>query len=136
MERTLCIVKPDAVAAGSLGKILARLEEEGFRPVALRLLRLDAARAEAFYAEHAGKPFFAGLVTFMTSGPCLPVLLERADAVAALRAVIGATDPAKAAAGTIRRLYGTGTPANAVHASDSAASAAREAAFFFPEENA
>lgn len=134
LERTLLIVKPDAVAAGNMGKILARLEGEGgFRVVALQLVRLSEASAREFYAMHVGKGFFEDLVRFMTSGPCLPMVLAREDAIAGLREFIGATDPAKARSGSIRRLYGTDVQCNAVHASDSPESAAREIAHFFPE---
>jgi nucleoside-diphosphate kinase len=130
---TLGIVKPDAVGAGHIGKILAHLEEEGFTVRAARLARLTRAEAEAFYAVHRERPFFRSLVDYMTSGPCLPVALERDDAVAALRRVIGATDPAEAAPGTIRRLYAESKERNAIHASDSPENAAREVGFFFSE---
>ncbi len=130
---TLGIIKPDAIAAGTVGKILAHLEEEGFVMRAARLTRLTRPQAEAFYAVHAERPFFESLVAFMTSGPCLPMALEREDAVTHLRAVIGATDPAEAAEGTVRRLYAESKERNAIHASDSAENAAREVAFFFPE---
>lgn len=134
LERTLLIVKPDAVAAGNMGKILARLEGEGgFRVVALQLVRLGEASAREFYAMHVGKGFFEDLVRFMTSGPCLPMVLAREDAIAGLREFIGATDPAKARSGSIRRLYGTDVQCNAVHASDSPESAAREIVHFFPD---
>jgi nucleoside-diphosphate kinase len=130
---TLGIVKPDAVAGGKAGKIIAHLEQEGFLLRGVRLLRLTPAQAGAFYAVHRGRPFYDGLVAFMTSGPCLPMALERADAVATLRTVIGATDPADAAPGTIRKLYAESKGRNAIHASDSDENAAREVAFFFPE---
>jgi nucleoside-diphosphate kinase len=130
---TLGIVKPDAVAAGKAGKIIAHLEQEGFVIRAVRLLRLTPAQAGAFYAVHRGRPFYDELVTFMTSGPCLPMALERSAAVATLRTVIGATDPAEAAPGTIRKLYAESKSRNAIHASDSDENAAREVAFFFPE---
>lgn len=130
---TLGIVKPDAVAAGKAGKIVAHLEQEGFVLRAARLLRLTPAQAAAFYEVHRGRPFYDVLVKFMTSGPCLPMALEREDAVATLRRVIGATDPAEAAAGTIRKLYAESKGRNAIHASDSDESAAREVGFFFPE---
>lgn len=131
MQRTLTIVKPDAVAAGNTGNILAHLEREGFRIVALRKLRLSTAQAEGFYAVHRERPFFGSLVEFMTSGPCVPVVLERDNAVLHLREVMGATDVAKAAEGTIRKIYGTSIEANAIHGSDSAENAAIEAAYFF-----
>jgi nucleoside-diphosphate kinase len=130
---TLAIIKPDAIAANNAGKILAHLEAQGFRVRAARLTRLTTPQAEAFYAVHKERPFFRSLVTFMTSGPCMPLALERADAVAALREAIGATDPAEAKAGTIRKLYAQSKEKNAIHASDSAENAAREVAFFFPE---
>jgi nucleoside-diphosphate kinase len=130
---TLGIVKPDAVASGKTGKIVAHLQDAGFGLRAARLVRLTREQAGAFYAVHRERPFYADLVSFMTSGPCLPMALERADAVATLRAVIGATDPAEAAAGTIRKLYAESKGRNAIHASDSDENAAREVAFFFPE---
>lgn len=128
---TLTIIKPDAFVAGHAGEILALLERAGFRPRAARVLHLTTAEAEAFYAVHRARPFFRSLVTFMTSGPCMPLALERPDAVAELRRVIGATDPAEAAEGTVRRLFATSKERNAIHASDSDDNAAREAAFFF-----
>jgi nucleoside-diphosphate kinase len=131
--QTLAIIKPDAVASGKAGRVLAHLQEAGFTPRALRMVRLTRAQAEAFYAVHRGRPFYASLCAFMTSGPCIPMLLERADAVAGLRAVIGATDPAEAAPGTVRKLYAESKERNAIHASDSDENAAREIAFFFSE---
>lgn len=128
---TLAIIKPDAVAAGHTGKILAHLEQAGFSVRAARLIRLTTAQAEAFYAVHRERPFFRSLVTFMTSGPALPVVLERDAAVAVLREAIGATDPAEAKAGTIRKLYAQSKERNAIHASDSEENAAREVGFFF-----
>lgn len=133
MERTLAIVKPDAVAAGNAGKILAHLEKEGFRIVGLRMLRLSRVQAETFYEIHKARPFYASLVAFMTEGPVVAVALEREDAVTHLREIMGATDVAKAADGTIRKLYGTSIERNAVHGSDSPENAAREVAFFFSE---
>jgi len=130
---TLGIVKPDAVATGKTGKIVAHLQDAGFTLRATRLVRLTREQAGAFYAVHRERPFYADLVTFMTSGPCLPMALERADAVATLRTVIGATDPAEAAAGTVRKLYAESKGRNAIHASDSDENAAREVAFFFSE---
>lgn len=132
-QQTLAIIKPDALQAGRAGKILAHLEAAGFTVRAARLVRLTRSEAEAFYAVHRGRPFFASLVAFMTSGPCLPMVLERDDAVAHLRAVIGATDPAEAADGTVRRLYAESKERNAIHASDATETAAREIGFFFPE---
>lgn len=133
VTQTLAIVKPDAAASGKAGLILAHLEREGFQVRAARLVRLSPAQAESFYAVHRGRPFFPELVAFMTSGPCLPLALSRIDAVPHLRAVIGATDPAEAAEGTIRRLYAESKGRNAIHASDSDDNAAREIGFFFPE---
>ena len=129
---TLGIVKPDAIASGKTGKIVAHLEQAGFTIRAARLVRLTQEQAGAFYEVHRERPFFAGLVSFMTSGPCLPMALEREAAVATLRTVIGATDPADAAAGTIRKLYAESKGRNAIHASDSPENAAREVGFFFP----
>jgi nucleoside-diphosphate kinase len=130
---TLGIVKPDAVAGGKIGVIVAHLQQAGFIPRAMRLVRLTQAEAGAFYEIHRGRPFYADLVDFMTSGPCLPMVLERDDAVAHLRTVIGATDPAEAAPGTIRKLFAESKGRNAIHASDSAENAAREVGFFFTE---
>jgi nucleoside-diphosphate kinase len=130
---TLAIIKPDAIETGKAGLILAHLQREGFLLRAARLVRLTPAEAGAFYAVHRERPFYADLVSFMTSGPCLPMALERDDAVAKLRTVIGATDPKEAAAGTIRKLYAESKGRNAIHASDSPENAAREVGFFFPE---
>ncbi len=130
---TLAIIKPDAVAAGNAGKVLAHLEGQGFVIKAARMVRLSTPQAEAFYDVHKERPFFRPLVTFMTSGPCIPLALERADAVPQLREVIGATDPAEAKPGTVRKLYAQSKERNAIHASDSAENAAREVAFFFSE---
>jgi nucleoside-diphosphate kinase len=131
--QTLAIIKPDALDVGTAGKILAHLEEAGFTVRAARLVRLSQSEAEAFYEVHRERPFYGALVRFMTSGPCLPMVLERDDAVAHLRTVIGATDPAEAAAGTVRQLYAENKERNAIHASDSQENAAREIGFFFPE---
>jgi nucleoside-diphosphate kinase len=130
---TLAIIKPDAIASGKAGAILAHLQQAGFVPRAARLVRLTRPQAGAFYEVHRGRPFYAELVEFMTSGPCLPIALERADAVSQLRSVIGATDPAEAAPGTIRKLFAESKGKNAIHASDSAENAAREVGFFFSE---
>ena len=132
-DKTLAIIKPDAVASGKAGKILALLEEKGFRIRAIRMLTLSQAQAGEFYAVHRERPFYGSLVAFMTSGPAIPVLLERDGAVAKLREVIGATDPKEAAQGTVRALYAESKERNAIHASDSDENAAREAAFFFAE---
>jgi nucleoside-diphosphate kinase len=133
MTHTLAIIKPDAVAASRTGKILAHLEDAGFKVRAARLMRLTLAQAQAFYAVHRERPFFSSLCAFMTSGPCLPLALERDDAVRHLRTVIGATDPADAAPGTVRKLYAESKERNAIHASDSDENATREIGFFFPE---
>ena len=130
---TLAIIKPDAIAAGHAGKIVSYLETAGFRVRAARMVRLTPAQAEGFYAVHRERPFFGSLVEFMTSGPCLPLALERSDAVAELRRAIGATDPAEAEEGTVRKLYAESKERNAIHASDSADNAARELGFFFTE---
>ncbi|MEZ4588546.1 MAG: nucleoside-diphosphate kinase [Gemmatimonadales bacterium] len=132
-RRTLGIVKPDAVASGKLGAILAHLERDGYLVRAGRLSRMSRSEAEAFYEVHRGRPFYDELVTFMSSGPCFPMALEKDDAVASFRATIGATDPAEAAPGTIRKLYAESKGRNAVHGSDSDENAAREIGFFFPE---
>jgi len=130
---TLGIVKPDAVAGGKTGKIIAHLEQAGFTLRAARLVRLSRSQAGAFYEVHRERPFYQDLVEFMTSGPCLPMALERTDAVAHMRTVIGATDPAEAAPGTIRKLFAESKGRNAIHASDSPENAAREVGFFFAE---
>jgi nucleoside-diphosphate kinase len=131
---TLAIIKPDALRARRAGQILAHLEQAGFVLRAARLVRLTTERAEAFYAVHRERPFFRSLVSFMTSGPSLALALERENAVAHLREVIGATDPAEAKPGTVRRLYAQSKERNAIHASDSRETAANEVAFFFPAE--
>lgn len=131
METTLAILKPDSVAAGNAGKILAHLQGEGFTVRGARMLRLSQAQAQAFYEVHKERPFYGSLVEFMTSGPVMPLALERDNAVAHLRDVMGATDVAKAAPGTVRALFGTSIERNAIHGSDSAANAAVELAFFF-----
>src|SRR5213593_4007173 len=130
---TLAIIKPDAVQGRNAGKILAQLEAAGFVVRAARLVKLTTTQAEAFYEVHRARPFYRPLVTFMTSGPCLPLALERDNAVSHLRDVIGATDPAEAKAGTVRKLYAQSKERNAIHASDSQENAAHEVAFFFPE---
>jgi nucleoside-diphosphate kinase len=132
-ERTLTILKPDSVSAGRTGAMLARLEQEGFRLLGLRKLRLSPEQARAFYAVHRERPFFEGLVRFMTEGPVVAAALERENAVARLREVMGATDSKKAETGTLRNLFGTDIERNAIHGSDSADNAAKEVAFFFSE---
>jgi len=131
IERTLFIVKPDAVNRNLIGKILAHVEGDGFRIAEARLARLQREECQTFYAEHTGKPFFNELVEYMTSGPVLLTCLERENAVKRLREVVGATDPAQAAPNTVRKLFGESKQANSVHASDSPASAEREVKLFF-----
>jgi nucleoside-diphosphate kinase len=131
-ERTLSIIKPDAVTAGQAGEILARLEKAGFRIVALRLRYLTRAEAEGFYHVHRERPFFGSLCGFMSSGPCLILVLERENAIAQLREIMGATDPAKAGPGTIRRDFASSIEANCIHGSDGLESARLEIAYFFP----
>ena len=133
MNRTLTIVKPDAFGSGKAGLIVAHLEKAGFKVIAARVMHLSTAQAQEFYAVHRERPFYGSLVSFMTSGKCMPIVLERADAVAELRRVIGATDPAQAEAGTVRKLYAESKERNAIHASDSDENAARESRFFFAE---
>jgi nucleoside-diphosphate kinase len=132
-NNTLTIIKPDAFGAGKAGKIIALLEEKGFKVRAARVLRMTKAQAGEFYAVHRERPFYGELVEFMTSGACMPLVLDKADAVSALRDAIGATDPAEAAPGTVRKLYAESKGRNAIHASDSDENAAREARFFFAE---
>jgi nucleoside-diphosphate kinase len=132
IERTFSIIKPDAVKAGSAGGILARIEKDGFRVVALRLRHLTRAEAEGFYHVHRARPFFGSLTEFMSGGPCITMVLERENAVARLRELMGATDPAKAAAGTIRKDFAASIEANAIHGSDAADTAAFEISYFFP----
>ena len=132
-NRTLSIIKPDAFNSGKSGLIIAHLEKARFKIISSRVMRLSESQAQAFYAVHRERPFFAPLVRFMTSGKCMPMVLERPDAVAALRETIGATDPAEAEAGTVRNLYAESKERNAIHASDSDENAEREARFFFPE---
>lgn len=132
-SRTLTIIKPDAFSTNKAGLILAHLEKGGFRLIASRVMKLSKEQAGEFYAVHKGRPFYPELVEFMTSGYCMPMVLERENAVLALRDAIGATDPAEAAAGTVRKLYAESKGRNAIHASDSDENAAREARFFFAE---
>lgn len=132
-ERTLAIIKPDAVGNNLIGKIIAHLEAADFVVRRMRMTRLTDAEARRFYEVHAERPFYDSLVRFMTSDRCVPMVLERTSAVSALRETIGATDPAKAAEDTIRRLYAESVERNAIHASDSVENAARESEFFFPE---
>jgi nucleoside-diphosphate kinase len=132
-SHTLTIVKPDAFGANKAGKIIAHLEAQGFRVRAARVLHLTKGQAEEFYGVHRERPFYGSLVTFMTSGPCMPLVLEKADAVASLRKAIGATDPKEAEQGTVRQLFAESKERNAIHASDSDENAARESRFFFSE---
>ena len=131
IERTLAIIKPDAVAAGNAGRIIALLEREGFEIVAMKTVTLTPAQARSFYAVHRERPFYESLVRFMTSGPVIPMVLEREDAIAALRKVMGATNPANAEPGTVRSLYATDIEKNAIHGSDAPETAAVEKPFFF-----
>ncbi len=131
VERTLSIIKPDAVRAGNTGNIIALLQAKGFKICGMRQVQLTQAQAEAFYAVHSERPFFGELVEFMTSGPCVPMSLERDNAQEYLREVMGATNSAEAAEGTVRNLYGTDIQNNAIALSDSDENAAIETAFFF-----
>lgn len=132
-SRTLTIIKPDAFGSGKAGRVVAHLESAGFRVVTSRVMHLSTPQAEAFYDVHKARPFFKSLVAFMTTGPCMPMVLERENAVLELRTVIGATDPAEAAEGTVRKLFAVSKESNAIHASDSDENAQRESNFFFAE---
>jgi nucleoside-diphosphate kinase len=132
-NRTLAIIKPDAFGAKKAGKIIALLEEKGFTLRGARVLQMSQQQAGEFYEVHKERPFYPELVSFMTSGEAMPLILEKDNAVAALREAIGATDPAEAAEGTVRKLYAESKGRNAIHASDSDENAAREIAFFFPD---
>ncbi len=132
IERTLTIIKPDAMAAGHVGDIIKVFEANRFKIVSARLVSLTKKEAEGFYAVHRGKPFFESLSTFMSSGPALVMVLEGESIISRLREVMGATNPANAAPGTIRKLYATNVEHNAVHGSDAAETAAFEIAYFFP----
>ena len=131
VERTLSILKPDALQSGVVGKILAKFEEAGLKPVAMKMLQLTQKQAEGFYAVHRARPFFKSLVQYMTSGPVIVQVLEGENAVARNREVMGATNPANAAEGTIRKLFARSIEANSVHGSDSPETARTEIAFFF-----
>lgn len=131
IQRTFSIIKPDAVAAGKAGKVLAVIEDAGFKILGLRMLQLSREQAEAFYAVHKERPFFSSLVKFMIEGPVIVVALEREDAVARLREIMGATNPANAAEGTIRKLYADSIERNAIHGSDAPETAEAELRFFF-----
>jgi nucleoside-diphosphate kinase len=131
LERTFAIIKPDAVAAGHTGDILSMIEQNGFRIVGLKMRRISMDEAQAFYAVHNSRPFFNGLVTFMTEGPAIVVVLEREDAIAKWRELMGATNPANAAEGTIRKRFAENIERNSVHGSDAPETAAQEIPFFF-----
>jgi nucleoside-diphosphate kinase len=133
MERTLSIIKPDGVEKGIIGKIISRFESQGLKPIAMRMARLSQEEAEGFYAVHRARPFFHDLVKFMTSGPVVLMVLEGEDAVAKNREVMGATDPRKAAEGTIRKDLATDIEKNTVHGSDSLENAKVEVGYFFSE---
>ena len=133
VERTLSILKPDALQQGVIGKILTKLEEAGLKPVAMKMMHLTRPEAEGFYAVHKERPFFKSLVEYMTSGPVIVQVLEGENAVAKNREVMGATDPAKAAEGTIRKLFAKSIEANSVHGSDSPENARTEIAYFFAQ---
>jgi len=132
-NRTLTIVKPDAFGSRKAGQIIAHLEAAGFRIMAARVIHMNESEAGEFYAIHRERPFFRSLTQFMTSGPCMPMVLEKEDAVAELRRAIGATDPKEAEEGTVRRLFAESKERNAIHASDSDENADRESRFFFSE---
>ncbi len=132
IERTLVIVKPDAVRKGVTGQVIARFEGAGLRILALRMVHLTVPQAEGFYAVHRERPFFGSLTSFMNQGPCIPMVLESEGAIARVRELMGATNPAQAAPGTIRKDFAESIEANAVHGSDSPASAAFEIPYFFP----
>jgi nucleoside-diphosphate kinase len=131
MQRTLSIIKPDGVKQGVAGQILARLESEGFAIVGLKMVHMSKREAEGFYAIHRERPFFGSLTDFMSSGPSVVLVLEKEDAIASLRELMGATDPAKAAPGTIRKEFATDVEHNVIHGSDSAQSASIEIPYFF-----
>jgi nucleoside-diphosphate kinase len=133
VERTLSILKPDALEQGVVGKILTRFEESGLKPVAMKMMQLTRPEAEGFYAVHRERPFFKSLVEYMTSGPVIVQVLEGENAVAKNREVMGATDPAKAAEGTIRKLFARSIEANSAHGSDSVENARNEIAWFFAQ---
>jgi len=131
LQRTLAIIKPDAVAKGATGDIIKIIEENGFRLVGMKMLHLKKTQAAGFYAVHVGKPFFDGLVKFMTEGPVVVMALEKENAIADWRRIMGATNPEKAEAGTIRKKYGTNIERNATHGSDADDTARFEVSFFF-----
>lgn len=132
MEKTFSIIKPDAVKAGNAGAILSRIEKAGFRIVGLRMRHLTEKEAQGFYYVHKARPFFGDLVAFMSSGPCVTMVLERENAILGLRELMGATNPANAAEGTIRKDFAASIEANAIHGSDAPETAAFEISYFFP----
>ena len=131
LERTFAIIKPDAVAAGNAGGVITKIERSGFQILAMRKIYMTRAQAEGFYAVHRKRPFFGSLVKFMTSGPSIVLVLERENAIAKWRQVMGSTNPAEAARGTVRKLYGTNIERNASHGSDAPETAQTELGFFF-----
>jgi nucleoside-diphosphate kinase len=133
LERTFAIIKPDAVANGHIGDIISMIEQNGFRILGLKMRHLSKAEGEAFYAVHSARPFFHGLVTFMTEGPVVVMVLEREDAIAKWRELMGATNPANAVEGTIRKKFAENIERNSIHGSDGPATAAQEIPFFFAE---
>ena len=133
IERTLAILKPDCVRKQLIGEVVQRIQAAGFKVRAMKMVRLSKAEAEGFYAVHRGRPFFEELTTFMSSGPCVPIVLEKEHAVAEFRTLIGATNPAEAADGTIRKLFAESVGENIVHGSDSIENGRLEAGYFFPE---
>jgi nucleoside-diphosphate kinase len=134
-NKTLAIIKPDAMAAGHMGKIIDRIIEAGFHVRAARIIKMNKSQADGFYAVHTGKPFFEELTLFMSSGSCMPMVLEKENAVEEFRTLIGATDPSKAELGTIRKDFAKNMGENAVHGSDSDENAEKEVAFFFATED-
>lgn len=132
-ERTLAIIKPDAVKKNILGEVIGRYEKAGLKPVAMKMMQLSKPTAQGFYAVHKARPFFDSLCTFMSSGPVVVLVLQGENAIKKNRDLMGATDPAKADAGTLRKLYGTNIELNAVHGSDSPETAKFEVGYFFPE---
>ena len=133
MERTLAIIKPDAVGRNLAGSVIARLQSEGFVVLGLKMIRLSQDDAKLFYAVHRERPFFDSLTAYMASGPIMPLLLQRDEAIKTLRDVMGATDPSQAAPGTLRQEFGVDVEKNSIHGSDSPASAAQEIPFFFSQ---
>jgi len=134
IERTLCIIKPDGVRSGNIGNIIAHIQKEGFKILAMKMARLSSQSGGAFYEVHKERPFYGELVKFMSGGACVPIALEKENAIAEWRRVIGSTDPAEAEPGTIRKLYAASKGENAVHGSDSVENGKREIAFFFTEQ--